>query len=431
MKTREKLAELKRRMIGRIVIGYCVIAMGAIGLAADAFPRISMPDWTVTMVVLLAIMGLPLAIAIAWTHETEQEGVPPSRRRRVTQAVLYFVAPLVLLTSSYLLARSPLFTGSQQQASAAVPTAAAAPAATAIPDRSIAVLPFANLSPDQENAYFSDGITEELTTKLSYLQGVKVPARTSAAEFKNRNLDVREIARRLGVATVLEGSVRKSGQSIRVTAQWIDARNGYHLWAQNFDTRLTDIFAVQDSIAIAIASALQVELAQLDSAGDSRGTQDAVAYDLYLKGRYLERQDDPATQQKAIETLRAAVKRDPSYAAAHATLAGAYVDLARRGDTSAYARAKAASNRALQLAPNSDAARGALQQLAALKPAAPAVSSSVRDEIAAAITAGQTAAALAAIEKALADGALTEQQLRTDSIFDPLRRNIRFARLLK
>ena len=217
---------------------------------------------------------------------------------------------------------------------------------------SIAVLPLRNMSTDPEAEYFSDGMTEEILNALSHLPALAVAARTSCFAFKGKNTDVRQIGRELGVRTVLEGSVRMSGQRLRVTAQLVDVGTGYHLWSDRFDREMQDVFAVQDEIARAIAETLKVKLlGESDARLVAPRTQDVEAYNLYLKGRYFwsKRQT-----RLAVEQFEAAVARDPRYAAAYLGIADSYAIWGFYGGIptwEAYARARDAAERARQLAP--------------------------------------------------------------------------------
>src|SRR5262249_42924710 len=195
--------------------------------------------------------------------------------------------------------------------------------------------PFLNLSTDPDNEYFSDGMTEELLGALAKVEGLKVPSRTSCFAFKRPGQDVREIARQLGVSTVLEGSVRKTGKRLRIAAQLIDAENGYHLWADMFDRDIDDIFALQDEIARTIVRALEVRLApstrgagRADHAGPGtrRPTEDPEAYQLYLRGRYHWNLR-PMGIPRAIEFFEQAIERDPQYGLAYAGLGDCYFSL--------------------------------------------------------------------------------------------------------
>ena len=424
----EDLKRLKHSLIVRTVITYGVIAAGVIDVAGNALPHLGLPAWTVTMVILIAVLGFPIAILIAWNVTRK---LPPERlRARWFNNVLVYGAPLAVLVVAYLLARGSMFAKIDDDAKRVAADTTAAPISSP-PAASIAVLPFVDLSPNRDHEYFSDGITEELTTALSLLPGVKVAARTSASQFKNAGTNVTEIGKRLAVATVLEGSIRRAGESLRVTAQWIDARNGYHLWARNFDARLTDVFAIQDSIANAVAKTLGTRLAQMDTVkGSSRDTRDVIAYDLYLKGRHLQQKGDSASVAKAVAVLNQAIKRDPGYSIAYRSLAGAYTTLARTGDTTAYAKARAATNRARTLTSSRITPRALTPVVAT--PSAPSPRPAAYDSaLNAALSAGDRAAAIKIVEEALANGTVTKEDLKRDTIYNPLRRSIRFAKLLQ
>ena len=225
-------------------------------------------------------------------------------------------------------------------------------AASAAPPASAAVLPFTDLSPAHDQEYFSDGLTEELITALSRIEGLRVAARTSSFQYKGRQVDVREIGRQLDVGSVLEGSVRRSGNRVRISAQLVSARDGYQLWADEYDRELADVFAVQDDIARAITGALKVRLVAGSAVPAGRPTEDTEAPDLYLKGRFAWNQRTAAGMREAVRYLGQAVARDPKYARAQAALADAYVLLipysgAPRAET--WAKAQAAAAKALAL----------------------------------------------------------------------------------
>jgi eukaryotic-like serine/threonine-protein kinase len=217
----------------------------------------------------------------------------------------------------------------------------------------IAVLPFVNLSPSREAEYFSDGVTEEITNALAQVDGLKVASRTSAFAFKGREVDVREIGRQLGVATVLEGSVRRDGERVRITAQLVNTADGYHVWSRSYERGERDVFEMQDDIARAIAGRLAGLVEDRDSPPLVRpATGDVDAYDLYLRGRYSWNERTESGIRKAIAFLQDATRRDSLYALAYAGLADAYVILPDYSDvptSDAYARAKAAARKALQI----------------------------------------------------------------------------------
>ncbi len=232
------------------------------------------------------------------------------------------------------------------------------------PPASTAVLPFVDLSAEKDQEYFSDGLTEELTTALSQVPGLRVAARTSAFQFKGENPDVHQVGRRLDVGTVLEGSVRKSGNRLRVSAQLIDVKDGYQLWSESYDRDLADIFAVQEEVARAIVAALQLKLAPApDSALAVRPTRDLEAYDLYLKGRFAWNQRNSTSIPEAVRYLEQAVARDSSFARAWAALAASYilsVPYSGGVPAEAWPKAQAAANRALALDRNSAEAYNSL-----------------------------------------------------------------------
>ena len=264
-------------------------------------------------------------------------GFPPlperTRRRWVVAGIIGLLA-LVALALLGVVVR-----GSRSPGPPAEPTA-------------IAVLPFANMSPDGANEYFSDGMTEEIITALTKVKGLRVAARTSAFAFKGKTESVSEIGRQLRVGTVLEGSVRRAGDRLRVTAQLINVRDGYHLWAETYDRDLRDVFAVQEEIAQAIVGALRVKLGGEASAPVVRPTADLTAYDLYLKGRYAVNQRSSASLVQAVAWFEQAVARDPRFAQAYAGLADAYVLMPGYNVTrssEAWPKGRAAAERALAI----------------------------------------------------------------------------------
>jgi serine/threonine-protein kinase len=222
--------------------------------------------------------------------------------------------------------------------------------------KSIAVLPFANLSADPENEYFADGITEDVIAQLSKIRSLKVVSRTSVMQYKKRDHDLREIAARLQVGAILEGSVRRAGNRVRIVAQLIEAATDEHLWAETYDRDLTDIFAIQSEVALHIASALQAKLSSDEQSRIVRKpTVDLQAYALYLQGRAHTLRYTTEGFQKGLEYFERAIQRDPGYAVAYGGIAQAYVELAETGvmnPDEAYPRAKAAAERAIALDPD-------------------------------------------------------------------------------
>jgi TolB-like protein len=228
-----------------------------------------------------------------------------------------------------------------------------APLPNTIPQKSVAVLPFMDMSEKKDQEYFSDGLSEELIDLLSRLTDLRVPARTSSFFFKGKSDDVAAIAQRLRVAHVLEGSVRKAGDTIRVTAQLIRADNGYHVWSETYDRDLKDVFAVQDEIAGAVVAALKLKLAPGEQATNAHRTSNPEAYNQYLLGRQFSQRATPEFNRRALQAFKKAIELDPGYAPAYAELAVSESDVADDiGDGAGLQRAFIAANRAVTLAPD-------------------------------------------------------------------------------
>jgi TolB-like protein/Flp pilus assembly protein TadD len=245
-------------------------------------------------------------------------------------------------------------------------TAPALPLVASLPQpRSLAVLPFSNLSPEAQEDYFSDGLTEELTNVLAQVEGLRVVARTSAFQFKGKGGDVRQIGKALNAGTVLEGSARKAGSKLHVTAQLVDTADGYHLWSHTYDRDVKDIFAIQEEIAQAIASALMIELRPgQERIPFKRPTENLEAYNLYLNGRYQWNKLDPESLRTAIDYYKRATAADPKFAAAWADLANAYTySFTIAGDSQSIGKARAAAEKALAIDPTSGAALSALARI--------------------------------------------------------------------
>jgi TolB-like protein/tetratricopeptide (TPR) repeat protein len=284
--------ELKRRHVFRIGIAYLVVAWLLTQVVSVVSAPLHLPEWTATFIIVLLAVGFPIALLLTWGFEMTPEGV--KRTEQAPKSV-----------------KSKAETDAETQT-----TDSAGP--------SIAVMPFVNMSSDPEQEYFSDGLSEELLNKLARITGLQVAGRTSSFHFKGLNEDIRTIAEKLGVAHVLEGSVRKSGDKVRITAQLIKADDGYHLWSKTYDRKFDDIFVIQDEIAEAVATALQVTLGVGQFGRIPGMTRNAEAYDEYLKATAFFQQFRPETVTRGVEHLQRAVAIDPTYAAALATLSRAY-----------------------------------------------------------------------------------------------------------
>lgn len=322
-------AELRRRKVLRVAGVYLVAAWLAIQVADAVFEPLGLPAWALRFVIVLVALGFPLACALAWAFDVSRNGI-----ERTPPLPGDAPAPLPV---------------------AATPQAPALSAAAATPAASVAILPFADMSPAHDHEYFCDGIAEEIINALCCVRGLRVASRTSAFQFKGRSADVREIGRALGVGAVLEGSVRKAGDRVRITAQLVSAGDGYHLWSESYDRQLEDVFAIQSDIAQRLVRALRGALTPSENALLERGgTRNAAAYDLYLRGQQLLREYSDGAATAAIPLFRGAVQHDPQFAQAHAGLASALAikGLWRIDMTEAEtAEALGASERALALEP--------------------------------------------------------------------------------
>ena len=293
--------DLQRRRVFRVAAVYAVVAFVIWQAAEIAVPGLNLPDWALTLVILLTVLGFPIALALAWAFDIAPEGV------RRTEAA-----------------------GTKPAPSGAVE--APTPIARDREGKSIAVLPFANMSDDPENEYFSDGMTEEIINALAQLNDLHVAARTSCFAFKGKAPHISEVGAKLNVATVLEGSVRKAENRLRITAQLINVDDGYHLWSERYDREMEDVFAIQDEIAKAIADKLQVTLVGRVAEQFVRpSTENLEAYDLYLKGRFFVNQGGGECSAKGLEYFQQALACDPEYALVHAGIAEAYVWLGGLG----------------------------------------------------------------------------------------------------
>ena len=315
MNPKNFFAELKRRNVYKVAIAYAVVAWLLMQVASQIFPFFEIPNWTVRFVVLLLIIGFPVALILAWAFELTPQGLKRTefadelpKKSPHSRAWIYVVVIAgAISVSLFFLGR---YTSSKQGAE--------------LPAKSIAVLPFVNMSSDRENEYFVDGLTEEILNRIAQINELKVPGRTSCFAFKDKNADLRQVGLSLGVAHILEGSVRKSGDRLRITAELVRTLDGYHLWSQSFDRKLDDVFAIQEEIARSIAEALSVQLKVASVGQAERPTQDMRAYDNYLQARTLITQRSPTNVRSAIPLLEAAVQRDPAFAKAWAALAQAY-----------------------------------------------------------------------------------------------------------
>jgi TolB-like protein/Tfp pilus assembly protein PilF len=331
--------ELKRRNVIRVGIAYVIVAWLILQFADVVLNNIEAPDWVFQVIMLVLGIGLPLALFFAWAFELTPEGIKKEkdidRSESITpvtgQKLNYTIIGLLVLALGYFVWQSQSHQGSADSVQAETPTVAEnvpaetleTPSQTVAQDPSIAVLPFVNMSADPEQEYFSDGISEEILNVLVRVDGLKVASRTSSFTYKGENLNIPEIARDLKVGNIVEGSVRKSGNRVRITAQLINTSDDRHLWSDTYDRELTDIFAIQDEIANAIVNALKNELnIGLDAVKVESATDNLDAYDLYLKARgmFIARQD----LDVANRLFEQATQLDPGFAVAWEGLAASH-----------------------------------------------------------------------------------------------------------
>jgi TolB-like protein len=283
------LAELKRRKVFRVAIAYAVAGWLLIQIATQVFPFFEIPAWAVRLVIVVLIIGFPIALVLSWIFDLTPHGI------RRTDDEDKMVAP------------------------SSRPSARPA----AIPEKSIAVLPFENLGDDRENDYFAAGVHDDILSNLARVADLKVISRTSVQQFKGETRNLREIASELGVAHVLEGTARRVGNRVRVNAQLIDARSDSHIWGETFDREITDLFALQSELAERITHALRANLSPREKTVlHEHATRDVAAWELYLRARTLFHWagsgDSHDSGGRALQLLDEAIARDPQFAAAHA-----------------------------------------------------------------------------------------------------------------
>lgn len=315
----EFIRELQQRRVFRIASVYVVTVWIVVQGALDLFPVFGIPNWAARLMVIVGVLGLPVAVTLAWAFQVTPDGIvrdhdgaageKPSVASRFRLDFVVIAAVFVLGAFLLLRANFDLITGEQNASDAQIVNAA--------PPNSIAVLPFANFSDDPNTGYFSDGLSEELLNVLAGIPGLHVASRTSAFSFRNSDADIPTIASQLNVAYVLEGSVRKSANQIRITAQLIDARNDAHEWSETFDREFLEVFAIQDEIAGAIATRLRPTV-MAGRGGNSAprrppATTNMEAYDLYLRGIAALQSDDADARAQGIGYLEKALELDPGF----------------------------------------------------------------------------------------------------------------------
>jgi TolB-like protein/Flp pilus assembly protein TadD len=342
--------ELKRRNVYKVAVAYMVAGWALSQGIAQVFPVFDVPNWVIRLIVMLIIIGLPISLVLAWMFELTPQGIKRTEDVDLTAAarqpkkyvwIYVVVIGAAISIGLFFLGRYSASTRQSEPSD--------------LPTKSIAVLPFESLSEDKSNAYFAEGVQEEILTRLAKVADLKVISRTSTQRFKSAPSDLREIAKQLGVMNVLEGSVQKSNDQVRVNVQLINAMTDAHLWADTYDRKLIDIFSVESEIAKSIADALQAKLSRAaEHVLASRPTENPEAHELYLKGRYFWNRRTGSNLQKAVGYFEQAIAKDPKYALAYSGLADCHVLLPVYPELGMYPRdempkALAAARRAVEI----------------------------------------------------------------------------------
>jgi TolB-like protein/Tfp pilus assembly protein PilF len=316
MNPRNFFGELKRRNVYKVAVAYAIVGWLLVQVATQVFPFLEIPNWVVRLVIALVVTGFPVALVIAWAFEATPEGIKrtdvadaANQHSRNRTWIYVVVIGAAFSIGLFFIGRYTVRTSSSASSSE-------------LPAKSIAVLPFDNLSEEKGNAYFAEGIQDEILTRLAKVADLKVISRTSTQRFKSAPSDLREIAKQLGVMNILEGSVQKANDQVRVNVQLINAITDAHLWADTYDRKLIDIFSVESEIAKTIADTLQAKLSGSEKTAMSKNpTANPEAYELYLKGRFFWNKRTAADLRRAIDYFNQAIAKDPNYALAYAGLA--------------------------------------------------------------------------------------------------------------
>jgi len=347
--------ELKRRNVYKVAVAYAVVGWLLIQVATQVFPFLEIPNWMIRLVILLTAFGFPVALIIAWAFELTPEGIKRTEAADAAQqhsrggvwiAVVLIAAALSL--GLFFLGRYTAATAPPRLSESATPSN---------PQKSIAVLPLVNTSGDPSNEYFSDGLSEELIAVLAKIPELRVIGRSSSFFFKGKSGDSAAIGQKLGVANLIEGSVRKQGDRVRIVAELISAADGRSLWSETYDRELKDVFAVQAEIAKSVAEQMKVKLLGERQQSDAApSNQNLAAHNAVLQADFYFQQLTAESVQRAIHSLQEAVRLDPNYALAYAKLSLAWrqyaASFAANDNVQAYAEAKAAAEKAIELAPD-------------------------------------------------------------------------------
>ena len=351
--------ELKRRNVYKVAVAYGVVGWLLIQVATQVFPFLEIPNWAIRLVILVIAVGFPVALLIAWAFELTPEGIKRTEvadaARQHSHGGVWIVVVLVAATLSlglFLLGRYTAGRG----------TTRLSEVATVVPGKSIAVLPLINESGDPKDEYFSDGLSEELIAALAQISGLKVIGRSSSFRFKDRTEEPKTIGEKLGVSTLLEGTVRKQGDRVRIVAELINAADGIEVWNRTFDHELKDIFAVQQEIAKAVAESLRVTLLGSEEKSAQMATNSVEAHNAYLQGHFYSVRRNAEDYRKAIDYFDQAIQLDSSYALAYAERSEVWTvmgDLTGQRST-AFSKARSDAEKAVAIAPSLAEAHAAL-----------------------------------------------------------------------
>ncbi len=351
MNPRHFISELGRRNVYKVAVAYAVVGWLLVQVTTQVFPIFEIPNWALRLIVLAIIIGFPIALVIAWAFELTPEGIKHTEdvdlsNKRISKNRTWIYVALIgaaLSVTLFLIGRL------------SAPRSSPSPAG--VPEKSIAVLPFVNMSADKSDEYLSDGMTEELINVLTKVKGLRVPGRSACFAFKGKNEDdiFHKVGEQLHVNAVLEGSVRKAGEKLRITAQLVNVADGYHLWSEAYDRDMKDILAVQSDVAQRVVQALQLQLGGEEArALAKKPTENAEAYRLYLLGRYHFNKFTRAGWTNAIHYFEQALQVDSAYALAYCGLADTYGWAGGQivAGREAWAKEKELALKALALDPN-------------------------------------------------------------------------------
>src|SRR5438477_9730795 len=357
MKIDNFFGELKRRNVYKVAVAYAVAGWALAQGIAQVFPVFDIPNWAVRLIVLAIVIGFPIALVIAWAFELTPEGI-----KRTEDVDLPLGGASKNRTWIYVATIGAAFSIGLFFIGRYTARNSSDSARSQLPAKSIAVLPLLNESGNPADEYFSDGLSEELIVALTQIHGLKVIGRSSSFRFKNKKEEPRSIGQKLGVSTLLEGTVRKQGDRVRIVAELVSAHDGIALWTRTFERDLKDIFAVQQEIARAVAGSLQVTLLGTDDQSAQSATANVEAHNAYLQGHFLFRRSNIEDFRKAITYFDRAIELDPNYAAVYAERAEVWTLL---GDltgqrTTLYPKARTDADKAVALAPALAEAHAAL-----------------------------------------------------------------------